>query len=62
MKVCKCGCELPDDYKYKKCDKCRKKSSDNFKKIAIGTLTVLGTVASLAITVASQGKIDPQNK
>ena len=55
MKVCKCGCELPDDYKYKKCDKCRKKTTDHLKKGLVATVGVAGTVLSVVLTVAGKG-------
>ncbi|MGT2950720.1 hypothetical protein BU202_05460 [Streptococcus cuniculi] len=52
----KCGRNLPTNYKYKKCESCRNKRIETAKKVVFGTITVLGTVGSIAVTIFSGGK------
>ena len=58
-KVCKkCHRDLSDGYKYDKCEACRNKATDDFKKGLKATLGALGAVASVVVLVATKGKIE----
>ncbi len=58
--VCpKCGKELPDGYKYKRCEACRNVQIENVKKYG---KTALGALASVAVVAITKGKINPKGK
>ncbi len=55
-KICKkCNKILPVTYKYKKCEACRNKSSENSKKIIKGFLSI---VSVLVVTIVGNNKIN----
>lgn len=64
-KYCKnknCKRPLPEGYKHKYCENCRGKQAEDVKKGGLGLLGVLGIVASVAVAVATKGKIKPKDK
>ncbi|MGT2665993.1 hypothetical protein ACVRYP_01530 [Streptococcus rifensis] len=52
----KCVRNLPTNYKYKNCESCRNKKIETAKQLGVGTLKVLGTVGTIAVTVFFGGK------
>ena len=61
IRVCKnkeCQKILPDGYKYKYCEACRNQQAQTVKKVLKGVGVGAGTVATIAITLATGGKIN----
>lgn len=63
VKVCKnkkCQKVLPVGYKYKYCEACRTQHAQTAKRVLKGIGAGAATVASVAIVVVSDGKINPK--
>ncbi len=60
-KICKnknCMKPLPVGYKHKYCEACRNQQAQKMKSGLKTAASVVGTVACLAITIATSGKIN----
>ena len=62
MKYCKCGYELPSDYKYKKCEKCRQKDKEHIRQgfIAVGGVAL--SIVSVAAAIVTKGSVSTNSK
>ena len=63
QKRCKnknCGKVLPEGYKYSLCEHCRNQRVDKTKNVLKGIGVGIGTVAGVAVTVLTLGKIKPK--
>lgn len=62
-KTCKkCGKILPEGYKYRCCENCRNEKVQKAKDIGKGVLGVVIFFGGIAVTVATKGKINPNDK
>ncbi len=62
-RVCKnkkCLKPLPEGYKHKYCEACRNQQAQNVKNGVKVVTSVVGTVACVAVTVVTAGKINPR--
>lgn len=57
----KCQRPLPIDYKHKYCENCRNEHVQSAKNIGKGVLGLAVAVVGTVITVATKGKINPNN-
>lgn len=58
----KCQRPLPIDYKHKYCENCRNEHVQSTKNIGKGVLGFALLVGGTIITVATKGKINPNDK
>ena len=60
-KVCKkCQKSLPEGYKHKRCDSCRKAQVQGVKNGLKATVGVAGAVASFAVVILTKGEVNPK--
>lgn len=62
-KICKkCGRQLPDKYKHKKCENCRNQDAKKLKDISKTTLGVGILIGGTVLSLVSKGKVNLPKK
>lgn len=51
---------LPEDYKHKYCEACRNQQAQKVKNGFKAVAGVAGTVACVAVTIVTAGKVNPK--
>lgn len=63
IKVCKnkkCLKPLPEGYTHKYCEACRNQQAQKVKNGFKAAAGIVGTVACVAVTIATAGKVNPK--